>query len=305
MLPGQDRATAEHDAVPASPLVDIHDVCSVFETAHAAGGASMTVKLVELMPFLGAARKALDSSGLGAAVEIAKSKDDGCGLEYSQAGSSGQRDLIGRPMRDAGQMWGAADRENKQKKCWMMGSLWWLRHWVGAFLVEKAVQAPGASATAIDELIIWLQEQNAAGALNGDFLWISALHGALYQAIGPTGLDAASGSHPLHYPSQLAQRLCHDAVPNVYECRHGIGHGVLYATLLSRAAGVANYSACRQPRPYSVRVTNEMFDTIWAICREAEDVPTKNQQYSYAQGCRSGATHSGYLFDTNLADYGS
>ena len=304
MLPGQELETADHDAVPASPLVDISDVCSVFETAHAAGGASLTVKLVEQIHFLGAAQEALSSSGLNAAVEIAKSKDDGCGLEYSQAGSSGKRDLLGRPMRDGGEMWGAADRENKQKKCWMMGSLWWLRHWVGAFLVEKAVQEHGGSATAIDEVIKWLQEQNKAGALNRDFLWIAALHGALYQAIAPTGLDAASGSHQLHYPSELAQRLCHDAVPNVYECRHGIGHGVMYATLLSRAAGVANYSACRQPRPYSVRVTNEMVDTISAICREAEGLPTNNQQYNYAQGCRSGTTHSGYLFDTSLADYG-
>ena len=47
-----------------------------------------------------------------------------------------------------------------------------------------------------------------------------------------------------------------------------------------------------------------MFDAVWRICAEANAVPTQNQQFSYAQGCTSGASHSGYLFDTNFAGYG-
>ena len=155
---------------------------------------------------------------------------------------------------------------------------------------------------AVGPLVQWLQEQNWGGeGLHGDFLWISALHGALFQAIGAAGLGFDG---PLRYPSQLAQRLCHDQVANVYECRHGVGHGVLYATLLRQHGSLANYSACRQPRPYSLTISNEMWDAVWAMCREAETLPTSNQEFSFAQGCTSGASHSGYLFDTRLAEYG-
>ena len=70
------------------------------------------------------------------------------------------------------------------KKCWIHGSLWWIRHWVGAFLAEKAMQQR-TNQSAVDELIVWLQQN--AYKLNNDFLWISALHGALYQTIEYTG----------------------------------------------------------------------------------------------------------------------
>ena len=129
------------------------------------------------------------------------------------------------------------------------------------------------------------------------------MHGALFHAIGPTGIGATDAK-PYHYPSELAQRLCHDHVPNVYECRHGIGHGVLYAVALGRVPSLMNYSACRQPRPYSVAISGEMFDAVWRICAEANAVATQNEQFNYSQGCTSGAAHSGYLFDTNFAGYG-
>ena len=59
-----------------------------------------------------------------------------------------------------------------------------------------------------------------------------------------------------------------------------------------------------QPRPYALDLGGPLWDTIWALCRDAEALPTDNQQHSYAQGCFSGATHSGYLFNTKFRDYG-
>ena len=293
MLPGQQQ----QQATTVSPLVDLTaaGVCGVFETAYAAGGKLNTLALVERGAFLEATRQALNASGR-TDVEVASSADQGCGLEYSRSATEGRESLVSQTLPDGGRLWGPADRENKMKKCWIHGSLWWIRHWVGAFLAEKAMQQR-TNQSAVDELIVWLQQN--AYKLNNDFLWISALHGALYQTIEYTGRDA-----PLRYPAQLAQRVCHDAVPNVYECRHGIGHGVLYSVLLRSAAGLADYSACRQPRPYSVPVTDEMFQTVWRLCDEANAVPTQNAQYSYNQGCVSGATHSGYLFDTTLRELG-
>lgn len=309
MLPGQ---TAVVSSRSRSPLVDIRNVCAVFESAYQAGGAMNALALLERQPFLEATQRALRTSGRDAHVASVSSIDTGCGIEYSKTDSGGAEDLLGQPLRDGGKLWGPADIENKQKKCWTHGSLWWLRHWVGAWLAEKRAEEEAAETTRTDggstrvsELITWLQTQATEGQLHGDFLWIASLHGALFQLIGPTGFRAEESGAPLAYPSELAQRLCHDSVANVYECRHGIGHGVLYAVLMRHAhqLGLANFTACAQPRPYAVQVTIQMFDEVWAICRQAEALSTQDQ-VSYAQGCVSGATHSGYLFDTRFAAYG-
>jgi hypothetical protein len=297
MLPGLSHSSTNGDGPIASTLIDLADVCKVFESAYRIGGAEDVLRLLERSQFIAAIQHELVSSANRAHVEVASSADDGCGVEYSMAGSEGQTDVLGRSLPEGGHLWTRADTENKQKKCWLHGSQWWLRHWAGSFIAERVVQHNGAPAA--DALILWLQE---AHSMN-DFVWTSALHGALYQVIAPLGMSVSMASQ-LRYPSALAQKLCHDRVRDVYECRHGIGHGVFYAVLMSHGHMMANYSACMQPRPYSIPNADQMLDDARVVCDQARSIPTFVQQHTYQSGCVSGSTHSWYLFDAKLGEYG-
>ena len=103
-------------------------------------------------------------------------------------------------------------------------------------------------------LFAWLQKDMRwcvarFNVCDADFDHIAALHGARPRTHGcapkarKTSLPVGTGAlfHTLghmaplvRFPAEFAQRVCPDDASNVYECRHGIGHGVLYAVWLQR-----------------------------------------------------------------------
>mmetsp|Transcript_11623 Transcript_11623/g.38430 ORF Transcript_11623/g.38430 Transcript_11623/m.38430 type:complete len:170 (-) Transcript_11623:167-676(-) len=150
---------------------------------------------------------------------------------------------------------------------------------------------------------------------DADFDHIAALHGALFHTLGHMA--------PLvRFPAEFAQRVCPDDASNVYECRHGIGHGVLYAVWLQRPE-LAGYSVRHQPRPYGLeRATEEERRAVDAMCEQADALPSEpylsvdtsgvpgyivdmsRHEAKYGEACRTGARHSVLLFDKKLEAWG-
>lgn len=196
-------------------------------------------------------------------------------------------------------------------------AVWWLRHYVGAFLADMAlsgVRIPelpvlGPADDGPRFLIRWLQARSTNRRLGGDFALNASLHGAIFHTFAMrTRSDPA-----LSYPTVLAREWCPDDSSNLYECRHGIGHGVLYAVWLRRAELAAlctttcdcTCCTCNQLRPYTPSpMTAEEQQTIDRICDEADRVPTSASVFTYGHGCRSGSGHSGLLFTRQFGAYG-
>lgn len=200
-------------------------------------------------PFALATKAALNATGRASEIGINAHVQVGCGISYSSAEKPAV-DIVGVEGCEHG-LCGPDDSRTSsarrfhpwsdlKRHCWVHGSLWWLRHWAGAFLADKMLRAvpfPDLSASdgapvSRDRLFAWLQKDMRwciarLPECDADFDHISALHGALFHTIGQMAPLAG-------YPAEFAQEVCPDDAPTVYECRHGVGHGVLYAVWLQR-----------------------------------------------------------------------
>ena len=293
----------------ASPLVDVSDVCAIFKACFALGGATAMLQLVNRDAFLAATRQALASSERATEIEARAHPEAGFGITYHSFGTD--NDVLGKLLAEMCSV--LHDCEKKRlttmaTQSWVHGGLWWLRHYVGAFLADMAlsgVRIPelpvlGPADDGPRLLIRWLQARSTNRQLGGDFALIASLHGAIFHTFA-----MRTRSDPvLSYPTVLAQEWCPDDSSNLYECRHGIGHGVLYAVWLRRAE-LAAYTTCNQVRPYTpAPMTAEEQQTIDRICDEADRVPTSASVFTYGHGCRSGSGHSGLLFTRQFGAYG-
>ena len=218
MLPS---ARGQQQGATMQPLVDVSEACAIFEAAFAGGGAEATLALVERDLFYHATRIALDSTGRSGEIDIAISEDGGCGIAYTRAGSGGIQDIFGATW--AGNIFSAEGRMDwLLSTCWVHGSLWWLRHYTGAFLAEKIrlqITIPDVGSNS-ERLISWLRERVRGG---GDFSNIASLHGAMFHTMIYQLRDEPG------YPSYLAREVwCPwtDSGGANYECRHAIGHGI-------------------------------------------------------------------------------
>lgn len=159
--------------------MDIGDVVAVFEAAFLAGGATAaycpshetrrcathpriltqaTLSLLDRDPFAAATRAALRATGRSSEVAINATVQVGCGILYHGAAGP-QEDVVGvegcaHGICQPGDRIGRASRfqpaADHKRHCWLHGSLWWLRHWAGAFLADKVIREipfPDLSAT--------------------------------------------------------------------------------------------------------------------------------------------------------------
>lgn len=157
----------------------IGDVVAVFEAAFLAGGATAaycpshetrrcathpliltqaTLSLLDRDPFAAATRAALRATGRSSEVAINATVQVGCGILYHGA-TGPQEDVVGvegcaHGICQPGDRIGRASRfqpaADHKRHCWLHGSLWWLRHWAGAFLADKVIREipfPDLSAT--------------------------------------------------------------------------------------------------------------------------------------------------------------
>lgn len=308
MLPGRRKPGLRWEN-SASPLVDVSDVCAVFEACFTLGGATAMLQLVNRDAFFAATQQALASSERATEIEARAHPEPGFGITYYSVGTD--NDVFGKSLAE---MCSVVQDCEKQRltamatQSWVHGGLWWLRHYVGAFLADKAlsgVRIPeipmlGPADDGPRALIRWLQARSTNRQLGGDFALIASLHGAIFHAFAMrTRSDPA-----LSYPTALAQEWCPDDSSNLYECRHGIGHGVLYAVWLRRA-GLAPYTTCNQVRPFTpAPMTAEEQQTIDRMCDDADRIPTSASVFTYGHGCRSGSGHSGLLFTRQFGAYG-
>lgn len=196
-------------------------------------------------------------------------------------------------------VFGISTTNHDGRLAWVHGGLWWLRHYAGAFLAEKAMEV--APATGPTALINWIQNTKRGLSPKNDFALTAALHGAIFHT-----LATLSHQKPItSYPAELAQKWCPDKYTTVhfnYECRHGVGHGIYYVVALSHSE-LANYSASNQLRPYSYQISKPDVVAIQHICHEAGRIPTAAPT-SFSKGCFSGTGHSMLLFDTKYTAYG-
>ena len=312
MLP---RRLRDEQSADASQLQDISDVCAIFEEAFAAGGGAATLALVDRYAFADQTRAALIASGRAAEIEIDEHVMAGLGVSYHEAGEP-QRDIFGVNMSVGKRLYGTW--HDMKRYNWIQGSLWWLRHWLGAFLGDKVLQRAvfsdvGAAMSEV-QLFAWLQRdmQGCQARLRNcrhDFSRVAALHGAIFHIMAH---HARPGYPHVDYPTSLAKEWCPDRTPLLYECRHGIGHGVLYATWLRRPE-LTDYSACKQPRGYNLAPpTRSELLLVAAACRQADAIPTNvtnvvpcnGDECTFGGGCRSGEQHSRFLFDRRMRRYG-
>lgn len=308
MLPGR-RKPGRRWENSASPLVDMSDVCAIFKACFALGGATAMLQLVNRDAFFAATQQALASSERATEIEARAHSDPGFGITYHSFGTD--NDVLGGLLAELCSVLQDCDKKRlttMATQSWLHGGLWWLRHYAGAFLADKAlsgVRIPELPVLGLADdgpraLIRWLQARSTTRQLGGDFALIASLHGAIFHAFAMrTRSDLV-----LSYPTVLAQEWCPDGSSNLYECRHGIGHGVLYAVWLRRAELEA-YTTCNQVRPYTpAPMTAEEQQTIDRICDEADRIPTSASVFTYGHGCRSGSGHSGLLFTRQFAAYG-
>tara|TARA_B110001452_G_scaffold251253_1_gene240166 strand:+ start:713 stop:2467 length:1755 start_codon:yes stop_codon:yes gene_type:complete len=310
MLPGGDASQDASGSV--SPLVSIDGVCEVFDAALALGGATAVLQLVNRDAFYHATVSAIAESERASELEVRVAPEGGWGLTYHRAGSGGTRDVNGQTIAEvAAKVWlgdGAQLRlVTMATLSWLHGGVWWLRHYAGVFLAQRVLEGfripeLPASDDAATELILWLQKPATYQLLWSDFALIASLHGAILQTIA--NLTRVGDSSMLSYPAVLAQRWCPDGVINVYECRHGVGHGIFY-TIIMRRPELAGYSLCQQLRPFTLAtISPSEWETSEAICAEADALQTSQRTFTFGHGCRSGFGHSHWLFEPTLAAYG-
>lgn len=199
------------------------------------------------------------------------------------------------------------------------GCLWWIRHYLGAWLTERVMQGPIPMYGAGDPRLV----QDAAGlgqfirdeqnADHPSFGVISAQHGAIWHKIAayynPHARQASGEPRVFDaYPQSFAQSMCADALWNDdvnwniredsslqtwdenepgfigYECRHAVGHAVFY-TLAAEEMGIANPTACAQIGPKSHTLSDAALQRAHDICNNAESE-------SMRSGCITGVDHS-------------
>ena len=296
----------------ASPLVDIGNVCAIFEAAFSLGGARATLQLVNRDEFLTATKLALSEHASGIFVAAA---EQGFGITYNK----GKGDVFGKPISETRPVLKDSRLTVGATRSWLNGALWWLRHYTGAFLADKILSGGRIpelaekrdTAEASAELIRWLQAKSTYRRMKSDFALIASLHGAIFHTFAM--LSRAKNTTAVEYPVERALQWCPDTVVNKYECRHGIGHGIHLAIWLRRPE-LANYSACNQLRPYTPAPSSaEEWQSIHQACNQSDLVQaqldhmqnrTEKDGLTFGYGCRSGTQHSDILFNRRFSAYG-
>ena len=187
------------------------------------------------------------------------------------------------------------------------GCLWWLRHFLGAFLAEKVAEGPlrlagpedpGRISTA-DELQTEIRYQQRRP--DADYVTVAAQHGSIWHTIAMEH----QGNMPAlnRYPLARVEALCGEHLYDedhanqveqlntdiAYECRHAVGHAVFYTVALREQNMYPR--SCLQFRPGSYTMHAENWDVAGSICWTAPE-----QELWWR--CKQGTEHSYNLLRT-------
>ena len=268
--------------------IDIHPICDVWELAYHHFGA------VSFLPdFMNTDDMIAQIIASAAARNIHITIDNARGQEFNIYGGDIKVNGVGYYGRQAMDI-----------HC--QGCLFWTRHYAGSFLAKRLhldgfLYLHGAHRP--DEKVIGMHDflnlvRDEMRKPHADYIVTSITHGAIWHTVA-----LKYGPDLEYYPMDDAWDWCGSLLTGQdefkewwgfpdgdtfigQECRHGIGHGVFYATALwARGLTSADYDACIQYRPYSWTLPDYALDRANAICDTAND-------FMIRQDCRDGVSHS-------------
>jgi len=174
----------------------------------------------------------------------------------------------------------------------LLGSLWWMRHWAGAFLADaliagRQIWTPGGSFHDADSLLNHIHQlQKHSGR---DQATVSIEHGFIWHSV--LSMNCSS------YPAWLAIKWCR--IPETLEqpCLHAFGHGVFYSFILREYElkrddqPTDGYSVCNQLRPFSMNISSQVQNIMFSACEAAPSLEA-------IAFCRAGVHHSIHLMSS-------
>ena len=257
------------------PLIDLKHfgICQAFEAAYQLLGVRGTIMLLVLTdPFMAIMER--ESRARGTPIN-AWSKHDHMNVYY-------ESDAIPVEMHHY----------------LMPGGMFWPRHWIGGYLAEKFLKEGALSlrgphdptpARLANDNAFMIEMVDATDRLGADFVTVSVLHATAWTIL-PHKMNNRN-----NYPTDIVNAWCRDkvwddrdwgddtGVDTAYECRHAMGHAMIYAAAQRKDNVKAN--ACMQYRTDHHRFPKNAIDEAHRLCDSA---PDGDLQW----GCYSGADHS-------------
>ena len=181
------------------------------------------------------------------------------------------------------------------------GSIWWLRHWLGAITADKILRdgslllGPDSDERIHDAPTLFEEYRRMQRVQFPDILSYHAEHGFDWHFVASTRPDM------VEYPADLLGSFCPglsdvdeyvEVVNNdvAKECRHGLGHAVYYVLAVRQLNIQDQFSVRHQFRPgVGFFLKNETICEGYKVCGQA---PTQKAE----RDCIGGLKHSMRLF---------
>ena len=314
--------TMDEDDAQLPQSINISSVCAVFEDAYRVGGAPATLALVRTVEMHHATQIALNATerayDIGAYLATSR-KGDHNGVAYFSRRDpppvAAFRDSVLWPPPKAGVNW--SPRPDILTSA-VLGGHWWLKHWLGTFLAEKAMLGstpfdaspapPKREHVPIPELELmqYLQAELERTTSIEQWSFVAAMHGVTYRTLSERLVkraEAAAGS--INYPIDLLPVLCPlTSMASIEECYHGIGHAIFLAVVMMQQRKPEHriWAACHPPTPFGVKTSPDELQQMIATCRQVlklswDDKRSNAQidQKRAALRCEHGVNHSALI----------